>query len=62
MDFSTDSIMLAFAAFLLGVIIGIFLPFISIKFYNLVGIHLGDVLDDDDEENDADKDEEKNDR
>ena len=47
MDFSTDSIMLAFAAFLLGVIIGIFLPFLCIKFYNLVGIHLGDVLDDD---------------
>ena len=62
MDFSTDSIMLAFAAFLLGVIIGIFLPFFCIKFYNLVGIHLGDVLDDDDDENDADKEKEKNDR
>ena len=60
MDFSTDYIMLAFAAFLLGVIIGIFLPFLCIKFYNLVGIHLGDVLDDN--ETDAGKENENNDR
>lgn len=60
MDFSTDSIMLAFAAFLLGVIIGIFLPFLCIKFYNLVGIHLGDMIEDD--ESDDVKKEEKNDR
>lgn len=60
MDFSTDSIMLAFAAFLLGVIIGIFLPFLCIKFYNLVGIHLGDMIEDD--ETDAGKENVNNDR
>ena len=60
MDFSTDSIMLAFAAFLLGVIIGIFLPFLCIKFYNLVGIHIGDMIEDD--ETDAGKENVNNDR
>lgn len=61
MNFSTDCIMLALAAFLLGILLGMLLPFICITFYNLVGVHLGDMLDDDDE-TDADKEEEKNDR
>ena len=60
MNFSTDCIMLALAAFLLGILFGMFLPIICIKFYNLVGIHLGDMIEDD--ESDADNEEEKNDR
>jgi hypothetical protein len=60
MGFSTDSIMLALAAFLLGILLGMFLPIICIKFYNLVGIHLGDMIEDD--ESDADKENENNDR
>lgn len=60
MNFSTDCIMLALAAFLLGILFGMFLPIICIKFYNLVGIHLGDMIEDD--ESDADKENENNDR
>ena len=62
MNFSTNCIMLALAAFMLGILFGMLLPILCIKFYNLVGVHLGDMLDDDDDEPDADKEEEKNDR
>lgn len=55
MNFSTDCIMLALAAFLLGILFGMFLPILCIKFYNLVGVHLGDMLDDDDDETDENK-------
>lgn len=55
MNFSTDCIMLALAAFLLGILFGMFLPILCIKFYNLVGVHLGDMLDDDIYEDDENK-------
>lgn len=59
MNFSTDCIMLALAAFLLGILFGMFLPILCIKFYNIVGVHLGDMLDDDDDETDDETDENK---
>ena len=33
--------------FLIGFLLGMFFPFVCIWFYNLVGIHLGDMLEDD---------------
>lgn len=33
--------------FLIGFLLGMFFPFVCIWFYNLVGINLGDMLEDD---------------